>query len=174
MLVLFLFNIGGYQLLFNYFIYQSDNSIAENINANHYRASDLVEVKIPVHLTIENWDGFKPISGQIKANGTCYNYAEIKMTSDTLFLKCIPNQNKAGLLKANNTFAKEINDVPQSKKEHNPSVKKSNSLSEYNLQAFLYSYNAQATSLTQNNRSAVLTLARPYIDSPGKPPNFIA
>ena len=80
MLALLLFNVGGYQLLFQYFIYQSDHSITENINNNRYRITDLVEVKIPVHLNIQDWGDFKPISGQIKVKETTYDYAELKMT----------------------------------------------------------------------------------------------
>jgi len=67
MLVLFLFNLGGYQLLFQYFIYESDVSITQQINNNHYKSSDLVEVKIPVHLNnFQNWDEFKPVSRHLK------------------------------------------------------------------------------------------------------------
>jgi hypothetical protein len=174
LLALLLFNVGGYQLLFQYFIYQSDNSITEEINNNRYRATDLVEVKIPVHLNIQDWDGFKPISGQIKVKETCYNYAELKMTKDTLYLMCIPNHDKARLVNAGVTYAKAVNDVlPLSKKGHDQSVKKANILSDYNLLSFKYHYSTYGITVNQNNQPANSALERPFIESPGKPPNFI-
>ena len=66
MLALLLFNLGGYLLLFQYLIYQSDRSIIQKINNNHYKSSDLVEVKIPVHLNIQDWTEFEPISGVVQ------------------------------------------------------------------------------------------------------------
>jgi len=175
MLALLLFNVGGYQLLFQYFIYESDNSITQQINNNHYKSSDLVEVKIPVHLNIQDWDGFKPISGQVKVKENCYNYAELKMTRDTLYLMCIPNHDKARLVNANVIYGKAVNDVlPLSKKGHEQSVKKANTLSEYNLLAFNYHYSAFGVTLKQTKQPVTLKLDRPFIASPGKPPNFIS
>ena len=73
--------------------------------------------------------------------------------------------------KANVITAKEINDVPLSKKGHEPVSKKINTLSEYNLQAFQYQYAAFAIFLKQNNKRLIFGLNNPFIDSPGKPPN---
>jgi hypothetical protein len=175
MLALLLFNIWGYQLLFEYFIYQSDNSITEQINNNRYKPTDLVEVKIPVHLNIQDWDDFKPITGRIKVKETCYNYAELKMTRDTLYLMCISNNDKARLIKAGVIYAKAVNDVlPVSKKGHDQSTKKENTLSEYNLLTFNYKYSAYATAIKQSNCVITLSLDNPFIESPVKPPNFIS
>src|ERR1700759_5085324 len=101
MLALLLFNLGGYLLLFQYLIYQSDRSIIQKINNNHYKSSDLVEVKIPVHLNIQDWTEFEPISGVVQLKDNNYNYAELKMTRDTIYLMCIPNANKSRLVTAN-------------------------------------------------------------------------
>jgi len=130
-LVLLLINVGGYQLLFQYFIYQSDNAITEQINYNRYKTTDLVEVKIPVYLNMQNWDDFKPIGGQVTVKGNVYNYAQLRITRDTLYLMCIPNHNKAGLIKANLTYGKQVNDMPVSKKPILPLIKKSISESEF-------------------------------------------
>jgi len=130
MLVLFLFNLGGYQLLFQYFIYESDVSITQQINNNHYKSSELVEVKIPVHLNnFQSWDEFKPVSGQVKVKDNCYNYAALKMTRDTMFLMVIPNHDKARIIYEKNTYAKQVNDNPSGKKSRPQLVK--NNISEF-------------------------------------------
>jgi len=174
MLVLFLFNLGGYQLLFQYFIYESDVSITQQINNNNYKSTDLVEVKIPVHLNnFQSWDEFKPVSGQLKVKDNCYNYAALKMTRDTIYLMVIPNHDKAHIINAKNTYAKQINGVPLNKKGHEQTIKKANILSEYNLLALQGRYSRYGTFLTQTNKPVSLHFDRPFIESPGKPPNFI-
>ena len=174
MLALFLFNMGGYQLLFQYVIYRSDVAVSNQINNNQYRSTDLVDIKIPVHLNIQDWTDYQPISGQIKDGGTCYNYAELKMTRDTLFLKCIQNTGKAKLISAKIIYTKQLNDIPTGKKAHNVPAKKANTLSDYRLQVFNYHYSRFGASFKQIITPVPYKLDQPYISSPGKPPNGIA
>ena len=131
MLALLVFNMGGYMFFFQYLIYRSDNSISEQINNNRYKSTDLVEIKIPVKLHIQDWSEYEVISGQVKLKDTTYNYAELKMTRDTMYLKCIPNHEKGRLVNANIIYGKQVNDIPLSKKAHLPLIKKSFSDSEY-------------------------------------------
>lgn len=138
MLVLLLFNLGGYTLLFQYFIYRSDASIIENINQNHYHSKDLVEVKIPVHLVIDDWKDFALLSGTIHLKDNSYNYAELKMTKDTMYLLCIPNTAKSRLIKANNIYAKQVSDIPLNKESHTTAIKKSINDIQCNYSASLY------------------------------------
>jgi len=174
MLMLFLFNLGGYQLLFQYFIYESDVSITQQINNNRYRSSDLVEVKIPVQLNnFQSWDDFKPVSGQLKVKDNCYNYAALKMTRDTLYLMVIPNHDKAHIINAKNTYARQVNGTPLNKKNHEQTAKKANTLSEYNLLALQDKYSRYGTFLSQINKPVLLNLDRPFVESPVKPPTFI-
>ncbi|SDT42600.1 hypothetical protein SAMN05216490_3436 [Mucilaginibacter mallensis] len=174
MLVLFLFNLGGYQLLFQYFIYESDVSITQQINNNNYKPADLVEVKIPVQLNnFQSWDEFKPVSGQVKVKDNCYNYAALKMTRDTMYLMVIPNHDKAHIINAKNIYAKQINGIPLNKKSHEQTTKKANTLSEYNLLALQDIYSRYGIFLTQTNKPVSLKFDRPFIESPVKPPNFI-
>jgi len=119
--------------LFQYLIYRSDVSIIEKINHNNYKTADLVEVKLPVHLHIQDWNEYEVISGQVKLNGNNYNYAELKLTRDTMYLLCIPNHNKWRLMNAKVVYAKQVNDVPVNKKPQFPVIKKY--LSDYNYNA---------------------------------------
>lgn len=141
MLALLLFNLGGYSLLFQYFIYRSDASIIENINNNHYSEKDLIEVKIPGHLAMdEDWKDFALISGTVHFKDKSYNYAELKMTRDTMYLLCIPNNDKTRLINANVIYAKNVSDIQSNKKSHTPLVKKVLSENIYNYTTI--SYNA--------------------------------
>jgi len=131
MLALLLFNMGGYLLVFQYFIIRSDNAIDEQINNNHYKSADLVNIKIPVRLNIQDWSDYEVISGQVKIKDTIYNYAELKMTRDTMYLKCITNHEKGRLVNAKIIYGKQVNDAPVNKKMPLPLVKKNFSENEY-------------------------------------------
>src|SRR5689334_10704787 len=107
MVVAILFNAGGYDLFFRYMMYRSDSRIFAKINTNHYKHSDLVDVKIPVDMpTQQDWDGYQAISGQVEVKGARYDYAEIKITRDTLYLRVVPNPELSKLVKANVLYGK--------------------------------------------------------------------
>jgi len=134
MLAAILFNSGGYDLFFQYMMYRSDVKVFDKINNNHYIHSDLVEVKIPVDMpTQQDWDSYQAISGQVEVKGARYDYAEIKITRDTLYLRVVPNPELTKLVKANVLYGKLVNDLPTSNTKHsnNPLTKKSLSESEY-------------------------------------------
>lgn len=171
LLVLLLFNTGGYQLLFQYLIYESESAVNNQINSNSYKPADLQLVKIPVHLSIVNWDDFKPISGEFRTNNNCYHYAQLKMTCDTIYMMCLRNNDRARLQNAGRAYAKDVSDAPQNKRSHDPLGKKGISLSEYNCQFFSYTYTAHGTFLKQTSWFVISYSANPFIESPGKPPD---
>ncbi len=150
--------------------------MVKQIFDNKIDEAKLIEIKIPVNMpTIQDWTEYEVIEGQIQLKDAYYNYVRLKMTHDTMFFVCIPNTVKTQLVKANIITAKEISDVPLSKKGHDASFKKVNSLSDYNLKAFKYNYSGFEKLLTSENiTTGPLKLCRPYIDSPGKPPNFFS
>ena len=170
MLALLLFNSGGYALLFQYFIYRSDNSVNERINNNQYKNADLFEVKIPVHLNIQDWTEYEPIGGQVQFRDNSYNYAELKMTRDTMYLLCIPNPERARLVNANIIYAKYVNDIPVSKKSHVPSTKRSINESQYNYPVTEYQVAFTAETAQLLPRYAVLNIIKPFIGTPCQPP----
>ena len=133
MLLVILFNLGGFEIFFQYMINRSDTKIIDRINHNRYRNSELLEVKIPVNLpTLQDWTEYEAISGQVQFKNNKYNYAEIRMTRDTLFLLVIPNHERTKLIDANIIYAKQVNDIPINKKPHTSLIKKSISESECN------------------------------------------
>lgn len=133
-----------------------------------------IEIKIPAHLPImQDWNQYQEIAGQIQLKDAYYNYVRMKITRDTMYFVCLPNTNKTRLVNANIITAKNINDVPLSKKS-DPAAKKVNTLSEYNIQAFQYHYAAFGTYIKTDNRLVPSKVDCPFIESPGKPPNFIS
>ena len=148
--------------------------MVKQIFDNKIDDAKLIEIKIPVNMpTVQDWNDYEVIEGQIQLKDAFYNYVRLKMTRDTMFFICIANTTKTRLVKANIITEREISDVPLSKKGDTAS-KKINTLSEYNLQAFHYQYSAFSTIVKHNIWSESYELSDPYISSPGKPPNFIS
>jgi hypothetical protein len=175
LLSIHLFYIGGYTLFFEYYIHQADVQMVKQIFDNKIDNTKLIEIKIPVNMpTVNDWTEYEVIEGQIQLKDAYYNYVRLKMTHDTMYFVCIPNTVKTHLVKANIITANQINDVPITKKGHDASFKKINTLSDYNLQAFKYHYQEFETQLKPNDKPVSFKLNSPFIDSPGKPPNFIS
>jgi hypothetical protein len=167
-----LFNLGGYQFVFQYFIHQSEVQIVKEIYENKIDATKLVEIKIPVHLPgIQKWKDYVRVNGQLQLKGVYYNYLRYKMSPDTMSFICIANSVKTRLVSANLIIAKEINDVPLSKKGHD-NLKKASFGNDYSFQVVNYQFIAFSTLLKHIENPIVYQLNNPYIELPGQPPNF--
>jgi hypothetical protein len=161
-------------LAYQYFINRADVQMVKQLYSNNINDSRYIQLKIPVHMpTVDDWSDYEVVAGQVQLKDAYYNYVKLKMTRDTMYFICLPNKVKTQLVKANIIAAKEVSDVPLSKKGDAGS-KKVNSLSEYNLQAFNYQYTLTGATVKSAYCSEVSDLVHPYIDSPGKPPNFIS
>ena len=122
--------------------------------------------------TIQDWPEYEHIEGQIQLNGGYYNYIRLKMTKDTMSFICLANDVKTNLVKANIIVAKNINDVPLSKKGAAPSsVKKDNPGYDNVYQVLQCNYTAFAQTVRIIDHTRLSSLTDPYIESPGKPPN---
>ena len=172
LLCVHLFYIGGYTLLFEYYIHKADTQMVKEVFSNKIDNNKLILLKIPVHLpTQENQSEFEDVAGQIQLKDAYYNYIRLKITRDTAYFVCLPNTAKTRLVNANIYTAKEISDVPLSKSSHAPMVKKVNMLSEYKLEAFQYNYAAIGAYVKYNAFVKPTIINDPFIESPGKPPN---
>ena len=123
--------------------------------------------------TVNDWTEYEVIEGQIQLKDAYYNYVRLKMTHDTMYFVCLANTAKTRLVNANIITAKQISDVPLSKKG-SQAAKKINAFSEYNLLGFQYDYSAFGILTQSGARHLSFKLSKPFIESPGKPPNFIS
>jgi hypothetical protein len=174
MVTAILFNSGGYDLFFQYLIYRSDSKIFDKINHNRYHNSDLVEVKVPVDFPAQapqEYSGeYEAVSGQIQIKNNKYDYAEIKITHDTLYLRVVPNPELNKLIKAKVLYGKLVNDLPTSNNKHsnNPLTKKS--LSESVLLSFDDIQLPRAQLIKNYNSCTVAHILKPALEVGGQPP----
>jgi hypothetical protein len=140
---------------------------------NKINTQKLIELKVPVNMpTIQDWAEYEHVEGQIQLNNAYYNYVRLKMTRDTMYLICLPNNAKANLEKANVIMAKNLNDVPLSKKGATiPLIKKADLVYDHVYQNVQCDYAPVPNLLSLITTSKLLHFSNPYIESPGKPPN---
>ncbi|MDX2045600.1 MAG: hypothetical protein SFU87_02390 [Chitinophagaceae bacterium] len=118
LLLVHVFNMGGYQLLFNYFEKEQGLRFIQQLDSQQYNEADLVEVKVPVLVPYHNnWSDFERYDGEITIEGVHYNYVKRKVQNDTLILLCLPNQEKMQMQTARDQFFSLVNDLQNN--DHN-------------------------------------------------------
>lgn len=174
LVVAVLFNSGGYALFFQYLINRSDSQVFDRINHNHYRSSDLVEVKVPVNFpaqaTQEYTEDYALVSGQIQIKNDKYDFAEIKITRDTLYLRVIPNHELNKLVKANVLYGKLVNELPVSNTKHPNNALAKKSLSESILLTLTNIQLPSAETSKSYVAFAVAGILKPSLEVGGQPP----
>ena len=108
--------------MFDYMQQKANQRLETVLDNNSYDESQLVEIKVPVHLPYQtSWTSYQRYNGEIELNGVTYKYVKRKLANDTLYLKCIPNLEKMHLETARNEFFRISNNLLQnsSKKQDN-------------------------------------------------------
>jgi hypothetical protein len=127
------FNMGGYLPLYNYLINKADEQQVSVVERQEYADSELIVVKTALHLPYFTGNSdYTRVDGRIEMNGTQYNYVKRKVSNDTLYLLCIPNQKKTALYAEKNSLSGQYAEAPSANKNQKSTVKKTSPLSEYN------------------------------------------
>jgi len=169
-LFLQLFSLCGQIVLYQFFLYKSNKFFNEQISKNRYKIDDLVDIKVPVTTpNIQDWSNYVNIKGQVQFKNTCYNYVKLKITRDTIYLKCVPNYESTRLFNQNIINAKQIADIPFNKKEHVP-FGKVNSLGMYNYQAIQFRFSIPVVLVKRCPINIPSNIIYSTIPVPGQPP----
>lgn len=138
MLSVFTFNIGGYQLFYNYLANKSDVTLEKALDQKEYDEAELITIKQPTNLPYyTNSKEFQRIDGEVEMNGIKYKYVKCRIYNDSLEMLCIPNRTKMQIEQSKNEYAKVAHDFQQDNKQKKSENKSfSKSLSEYEEQTF--------------------------------------
>ncbi|QNF34666.1 hypothetical protein HUW51_18745 [Adhaeribacter swui] len=172
LLAIHLFNIAGYSLVFQYFIYQTDTNLITKLDLNQYRESELIQFKIPISVPyIADRPDYERVDGQVEIKGVLYTYVKRKIERDTIYLQCLPNRVTQRLSKARNAYTKHVNDLPQSKKNQTGStIKKSGIFSEYDFKTLDYQFAAPLATASTYISYLSPSPVPGALEVPGKPP----
>ena len=121
LIVIFLFNLFGYRLLFNYAQQQSDLRLEASLDKNDFNEAEMITVKVPLSLPYQNnQQNFERINGELKLNGKIYKYVKRKISDGQLILMCLPDYKKMQLQSAKDEFFKYANDLVQNSHSKKP------------------------------------------------------
>lgn len=109
--------------------------MVRQLDNNEYADADLMELKVPMHLPYNtDWKEYERYNGEIVVEGVHYNYVKRKISSDTMYLLCMPNHDKTLLYNTKQDIAREISDIPSGNQRSSESaLKKMTPLNEYDF-----------------------------------------
>jgi hypothetical protein len=173
LLSIHLFNIGGQLAFHQFLVYRSDKFFNDQISKNHYKLDDLSEIKVPVNMPgITDWTSFQNLSGRVQFKDASYNYVKIKITRHAIYLICVPNYETTHLSDQNIISARQIADIPVSRKDHVPFGKVN--LTVYHCQIAYYQFSAPLIITTKNIDNSYCIIPNTFITGPGQPPDSSA
>ena len=113
LLLILVFNFYGYRWLLSYFEENATTRLEQKLDAGDYDVNQLVEVKIPLRVQYQaSWSDYETFYGETKWNGEYYQYVKRKLSNDTLYLLCIPHDEKTKIHAAKTDYFKSINNLP--------------------------------------------------------------
>ncbi|MEO7696787.1 MAG: hypothetical protein ABIS36_22670 [Chryseolinea sp.] len=114
---MFLFNIGGYYLVFWGLRSHANTDLLRRLDADKYSTDDLVVLSIPMSLPYPNQEtSYQRVDGKFEYKGEYYNLVKQRMENDTLFIVCIKNRQEKQLVNALNEYSDLANNLPSSAK----------------------------------------------------------
>lgn len=178
LIALFLFNLFGYRILFNYEQQQSNVRLEASLDREDYNDADLITIKVPLSLPyVNNQQNFERIDGEITVDGKILKYVKRKITDGNLILMCIPDHNKMQIESAKDEFFKYANDLVQNNQQKKSGSTKSgvfkNLVTEYCIISADYAPASQRAQCAYNITSCLNYLPSSYYTLPEQPPEVI-
>lgn len=118
LLVVFLFNLGGYYLVFWGMEMDAKRNLLRRLEAKEYSSDDLVILTIPVSLPYAmNDQDYRLVEGEFVHNGQHYKLVKQKYENDSLFIVCIKDHSITKLSRQLIDYSKVANNMPVGEKE---------------------------------------------------------
>ncbi len=123
-----LFNTVGYRFIFSILEKKSTTQLDLAIDEGKYDQQKLIEIKIPLNMPYFSDQDYEAAYGETEIDGTHYQYVKRKVSNNTLYLLCLPNDDKTNLITAKNNIEKNNSEATNNKpdkKSSFPSLTKS-------------------------------------------------
>jgi hypothetical protein len=118
LLALFLFNVGGYYIVFWGLRQHHNYQLNSRLDANQYSKEETVELKIPLSLPYPlTQSGYERINGRFEHNGEFYKLVKKQVVNDILYVVCIRDQKEKQIVETMKEVESLTSDVPTSDKD---------------------------------------------------------
>ena len=143
------------------------------LDNNKYDENDLVQIKFALHMPyLYAYKSYERCYGEVELNGIQYNYVKRMVRNDTLYLYCIPNDQKTKISDTKSEYANQNTDNLPGKKSEQFPLKKAGSMNEYNTRSLSFNFDAHHSFsnniLSFNN----CTIQKGFILKPIQPPDL--
>ena len=178
LILVFLFNLGGYRLWYYFEQQRSDKNLEALLDKEEYNEAELITIKMPLSLPYQNdTKDFERISGEVNFNGKIYKYVKRKIEKGEFVLLCVPDKSKMQIENQKQDFFKNTNDIAQNnnskRSDNSKSISFKNISSDYDQYSFSFTLNSLDNISQQFGIcKAENLLSTPHI-SPEQPPDFI-
>lgn len=117
LLTVFLFNVGGYYLVFWGLRHHANIELKARLDADLYHQEDLIELKLPLSLPypVEQQE-YERANGKFEHKGEYYKLVKQKFQNDTLYVLCIKDHEEKQLVKTMTDYVEVTSDLPASSK----------------------------------------------------------
>ena len=109
---MFLFNVGGYYLVFVGLNLHADQALISKINNDSYHDKETFLFKIPMNLPYPINSTYERAFGEFEHNGEFYRLVKQKFEKDTIHIVCVKDDQKRHLKRVMADFSKRSNDIP--------------------------------------------------------------
>jgi hypothetical protein len=141
-LFLFLFNVGGYYLVFLGMKTKAKKELLARLDANDYTADETLVLSVPLSMPYPiHSAGYERVEGDFEQQGRAYKLVKQKIENDTLFIVCIRDDKSTKIINAFQDFSKVANNLPVASKEALNFLAKL--YTDYNTSEFVFHYKSR-------------------------------
>jgi hypothetical protein len=112
-IALFLFNVGGYYLVYWGLNSKAKKDLLHRLDADNYSSEELIVISIPISLPYPlQQQGYERINGEFEFDGEYYSLVKQRLENDTLFMVCIKDKTQKKLVHGLNEYSNYANNLP--------------------------------------------------------------
>jgi hypothetical protein len=117
-LFIFLFQVGGYYIVFWTVAHNAKHDLLRRLDAGAYSSDEAIVLTIPLSLPYPVGEAdYERVNGDFQHNGESYKLIKQKLENDTLFVVCIKDHESTKIQAAYADFTKFAHNVPVDNKK---------------------------------------------------------
>lgn len=110
LVALLLLNVLGYYGIFLGWKYRNSLHITQRLDAEDYKASETITIKVPLTIPYYGDTDFQRVNGEIEHKGEFYRLVKQKLEKDTLYIVCIKDLRSKRIKQALAEYVKTFSD----------------------------------------------------------------
>lgn len=110
LLFIFLFNIGGYSLLYWVEDQKASSELRSRIDRDEFSGSQSITLKVPLAIPYQPDRDYQRVDGEFEYQGQFYKLVKQRVLGDTLYVVCVIDSKKKELVDEMNDFTRKASE----------------------------------------------------------------